>query len=166
MALITAAQAITYSMNNANFSADLINDNLIEVTELNHVKAALGSDFYYDVINDTATYATLLNGGTYTDSEGYTKSFQGLKKALGFFVKYEALPELMLQITNLGLQVNNSEFSNSASSAQRAEIRETALRQANALMDECLEYLDEKVSTYTRYKKGTYKTIGGIILER
>jgi len=167
--LVTQAEIVSNCINNKNFSTSLIKDQYIETAELQHVKPVLGSDFYYDIVNDESSYSTLLNGGTYTTSDSKTYSFQGLKKTICFFAFFESLPYIFTQITNQGLMQNNTEFSNNVSKDQRADYRNTIYSQAQSLMNEVKEYIHENLETYTLYSLGTDKSetvkiIGGLIL--
>lgn len=166
--LITKSDIVTIALNNLNFDTDLISSKVISIAELQYVKPRLGSDFFYDVLNDQSTYSTLLDGGTYTDSEGYTKSFQGLKAALAYYCKYEMGPEIIAQITNLGVQINESDFSRSVTNEDKAVLRSSIKSQADSLMEEVVEYLDEKSGSgeFTRYQRRRGRLIGGLVLSK
>jgi hypothetical protein len=166
-AIITQAEVVSLALNNANINTALIKDSILEASELQHIKPLLRDVFYYDILQNAANYTELLSGGTYVDRQGYTRTFRGLKKACAMYAKYELIPELYFQMTNLGLQVARSEFSSTGSDSQRAAYRLTVKSQADTLMNEVIEYLSEKRATYTLYRISDKRRVfGGIIMKK
>lgn len=103
-----------------------------------------------------------------------------IEPALAYYVKKEAIPDLMLKITNLGGQKPNTENSQPISKDERDKLRETALNIANAYMDEFTRYMNQtkpegiaeelrtKYPEYEKFRnvKNRISKTGGIVFSR
>lgn len=170
MALVTQTEIRDNCINNANFNTALIKDETIKIAELLHVKSVLGDIFYYDVALNSGNYSNLLDGVDYVNDAGYILHFEGLKKVICYYALYEALPYVFTQLTNQGLMINDTEFSNNVSTKERASFRSTILTQANMLRDELMDYIHSEINTYTLYSYindglESVTLIGGLVLE-
>ena len=125
--LITKQEVKDIAFTQANFDLGLILDYVIRSSQLSMIRPVLTEDLYelIESENDSSTLSTA-NQTLLTDY---------IKPALAFAVKYEALPNVMLKATNLGIAVNNSQFTNSVSSTQREELRNTTLQHYNTFID-------------------------------
>lgn len=155
--LITASEVIEIAFPNYKFDTARIKDAVIEVAELQHIKPALTKDLYKKLVtgNITGKYATLLN--------------EYIKKALAYFVKYECLPDVIIDLANAGAFQNNSEFASAAPDRMLGDLREATLVQARVLMDNAMEYIEDNEDDFPEYKEEddpnkTTTIIGGLVL--
>ena len=162
MALITAQEVITLSFTNASTQVGLIKDAYISRAELDFIKTRLGEDLY----NVIAASPSTLDGKNLILYSTY------LKPAMAYFVKYLALPDLHMNTTSAGIQMNNREFSTTAQSKERAELANATLSMANSFLDNGIRYIEhlDNIDYFTTYRtseetKPNTKLLGGIIFE-
>jgi hypothetical protein len=168
--LITAQEVINTSYTNKNTDIDLIGDAFIEVAQEEHIRPVLAGhlddvdSLYFEIVtqNDACTL-TALNTTLLNDF---------IKPCLAFYVKYEMLMDMLVNTSSQGLQVLNTEFSNSASSSQRADLASKAKSHADTLRDKMVRYLEDeaRANDYPKYfpsKNTANRTsvIGGLLLD-
>lgn len=161
MALITAQEVISLSFTHTSDPA-LIKSSFITRAELDYIKPNLGEDLYAVISADPSalTGKNLILYTTY------------IKPAMAFYVKHMVLPDLYLNTTSSGLQINNREFSNSGSAKDRAELGIATLNMANSFLENGLKYIEhtDNIDYFTTYNtsdetKVQTKIVGGIIFE-
>ena len=148
---------VTYVINNKTFDyTNMIKDSYINIAELKHIKPVLGATLYDAIVAAPSSYTTLISGY--------------LKETIAYYVVYESLPYINLQITDKGLMLNDSETANQAQDKQRGELRNSLLSMGDSLRDNMMEYINDNKTTYTLYDttediSKNIKVIGGIILD-
>lgn len=161
--LITQDEIKTIALNQQKFDKGLITDSAIMAASNKYIKPVLTDDLYKEVVaqnnNDTLTpeNETLLN--------------DYVKNSLAYFVVYMVLPQMQMKISNIGIQINSTEFGSSASSAQRTEISDSFYNIAESFADVTKDFLDDNTTTYPLYDKGDSigaKTtmVGGIVIPK
>lgn len=162
MALITAAQVIELSFTHQSFDTTLIKAAYITMAELDFIKPVLGEDLY----NLIAADPSALTGKNLTLYSTY------IKPAMAYYVKYLTLPDIFINTTTSGLQINNREFSNSGAAKDRAELAAATLAVARSFIENAVKYIEHTdnsayFTTYTTSEetKVTGKIRGGIIFE-
>ena len=160
--LITKQEVKDIAFTQANFDTGLILDYVIRAAQLSMIKPILTEDLYDLIENE--------NDSNSLSSANSTLLTDYIKPALAFAVKHEVLPNIMLKATNLGIATNNSQFTNSVSSAQREELRSNCFEHYSTYIDAMKVFIDDNISDYTTYNKGKDVTedvriIGGIVFE-
>ena len=162
MALITAAEVINLSFTNTSTNVGLVKDSFIARAELDFIKTRLGEDLY----NVIATSPSTLDGKNLILYSTY------LKPSMAYFVKYLMLPDLHMNTTSSGIQINNREFSATAQSKERAELANSTLSMANSFLENGIKYIEheDNIDYFTTYRtseetKPNSKIIGGIVFE-
>lgn len=92
-----------------------------------------------------------------------------IKPALAYFVRYAVVPDLSLKLNDIGAQVYNQMHANAATDKQRAEMRQQAKDDANALLDKAQRYIECNRDKFPEYDPdmNIRKSVllnGGIIL--
>lgn len=92
-----------------------------------------------------------------------------IRPALAYYVRYSVIPDLALKLNDKGAQTYYSEYANTATDKQRAEMRQQARDDANALLDKAVRHIAENRSRYPEYEPRTdirkkITSNGGIIL--
>lgn len=92
-----------------------------------------------------------------------------IQPALAYYVRYSSIPDLALKLNDKGAQLYTAEYANSATDKQRAEMRQQAKDDANALLDKAVRYISEKKTEFPEYDcreniRNKVISNGGIIL--
>lgn len=162
MTLITAQDVIDISLTNKNVNTFLIKDKFIEIAQHDHIRPLLTDDLYNEIIKQkTDSNLSADNNKLLTDF---------IKPALAFFVKYEILPDLIMQISTKGARILNDEFSVSISDKQRADFLTKIKDHANSLGNIMVDFIEDNKTKYPLYKSGqsvakTTRIFGGIVMD-
>ena len=132
--LITASQVITIAINDKNLQTAKIKDVIIDVAQEGYIRPVLGEDFYKEIVLQKE--AGTLTADNTTLLEDY------LQPALAFFVKFEAMPDIMLQLTNMGIQLPDTHYSGAGTDKQRGLSRDTAKKHGTTLIDKMITYIE------------------------
>lgn len=155
---ITAAQVIAKAYVNQNLRTEWITANHIKLALLNYMKPQLSG--LYDLCIATTPSATI-----------QTLCTNYLLDPLAFYVKYQALPDMFVQMSNVGAMQMNEQYSTSSSTADRNVLRNQALNDANALMRVAIEHIEDNADLYPEYTRcenvtNRIKNMGGIIFPK
>jgi hypothetical protein len=169
--LISAADVIDIAITAKNFRADYIRDSMIEIAQENYLLPVLGSrteeaatDNIYNHLmatpyaNLTAEYKTLID--------------EYIKPALAYYVKYLIMPDVYAQMTNVGIQQNNMEYSQTVSNADKNAARAQAKECADVYIQKMIRLLETSTGTsYQLYSscsnsKNRYVNKGGLIFKK
>lgn len=135
----------------------------LEVAEKEFIKPFLNNPLYNEVrtqyLSDSlSTLNTTLVGH--------------LKKALAWYVLHKALPFIQMDITNSGIQINNTEYASSGTDKQRGDLVGSALNNGNTLLNEAKEYIEDPavINSYPLYTKNgnisnNTNITGGIVFD-
>lgn len=162
MTLITVKDVIDISLTNKNVNTFLIKEKFIEIAQEDHIRPLLTADLYDDIIKQkTDNTLTADNNKLLTDF---------IKPALAFFVKYEILPDLIMQTSTKGARILNDEFSVSISDKQRADFLTKIKDHAESLGNIMVRFIDDNKEKYPLYKSNlsvakTTKVFGGIVMD-
>src|SRR3989304_4425263 len=134
--LVTAQEVIDRVITNKKTDTLLINSH-IHFSELEFIRPHLGQKLYEDLLANN------------TDTENAALITPWIKDTLSHYVKFRALPDMMLQTSSQGIMINNpSPFSASSTVKERKELREIALGQAQSLMRDTLQFINDNISDY------------------
>ena len=133
--LITKPDIVKHAFQDSNFNLSLIKDYVIEIAQERHIKPVLTKDLYDEIVAQVQTSSvTVLNQAV----------LDLVEPALAFFVKAEALIDIMSQVVSKGIQLNNTEFSAPATDKQRADLKSNTFVHANTLLDKVTEFLNDE----------------------
>ena len=167
--LITAQEVIDLAIPSTKVRTGFIKDAIIDIAQQDFIYPVLGeyyqtekADNIYNMITETpyadlaAKYKTLI-----TDY---------IKPALAFYIKYLIVPDIFAQITNVGVQQNDTENSHSVTAKDKDMLRSQAKKNAETLMAKLTRYLNNS-DDFPEYSSATNKfnTIshkGGLIFKR
>ena len=169
--LTTAAEVISNSFTNANTDPALISTNTILLSELAHLKTAIGKKFYEEL-------KTQNNVGDYPTAGGLTQANQTLMddfliRTLCWFARFEVINEVQMNSTSMGIVNNIDEFSNVIDPSELNVYKQDTYRKAEIYLQDMLGFLNDKdnsadYATYTANKPcngTTYKNHGIIMYD-
>lgn len=149
--LITKAEIITTCIGqSASYDQSKIKDSAIQAAQYDYFRPVIGDDLYDEIIAQKATNSlTTLN----------TNLVNQFKDSLAWYTLLMLGPLIYLDITTKGLQLNNSEFSNSATNKDRADVMDSCKRIGDSYKNAFVRWIEAKVpasesATYT----GTYRS--------
>ena len=126
----------------------------ILAAQLVDVKSVLGNPLYTDLIANRydVKYKDLLEGGTYTNSNNNTVTFQGLKAALACYTYARYMMSKNAVDTPFGMVAKTNEYSEKADASIVHTIASAKRSEATAYLNECIEYIKNNLTTYTMYE--------------
>lgn len=133
--LITAAEVVSQAMTNANMDSSIIDDNIVLIAELTHLKQHLG-DYFWGQLR------LKKQGGT-LDANETTLLNNYIKPCLAFYVKYEVLNDMQYNTTSSGVVTNEDEWSDSADNTEMSILKEDTFRKAEILKKDMINWLDD-----------------------
>tara|TARA_B110000977_G_scaffold65128_1_gene88747 strand:+ start:13590 stop:14180 length:591 start_codon:yes stop_codon:yes gene_type:complete len=144
--LITANEVVLKAMTNVNMDSSIIDDNIVLIAELTHLKPHLGDYFWGELRKKhhagslVAVETTLLNNY--------------ILPCLAFYVKYEVLNDMQYNTTSSGIVTNDDDWSDAADSSELATLKDDTFRKAEILLKDMMEWLDdtENVGVYPEYE--------------
>lgn len=144
--LITAAEVVDIAMTNANMDASIIDDNIVLIAEITHIKQHLG-DYFWGKLrrnisedNLSASESTLLNNY--------------IKPCLALYVKYEVLNDMQYNTTSSGVVTNDDDWSDPVGGSEMSILKDDSFRKAEILRKDMMEWLDdsENDGVFTNYE--------------
>lgn len=141
---MTASEIVTEYLPQGNFDENLI-DKEIEPAQRKYIRAAIGKDFYDDLI---ASF------GSYTADEAELMTY--LKRALARYVVFECLPMIRNNITSQGVMINDTEFSEQSSRQDFAALRSKVASDGDFECKEMVDWLcdEDQDGKFPLMKKG------------
>ena len=163
--LVTAAEVISNSFTNANTDPALISNNTILLSELAHLKTAIGKKFYEEL-------KTQNNDGTLT-AANQTLMNDFLIRTLCWFARFEVINEIQSNSSSMGIVHNIDEFSTIIDPAELNAYKQDTYRKSEIYLQDMLEYLNDSDNsadypTYTANapcNNTTYKNHGIIMYD-
>jgi len=143
--MISQADVIKHAFTDSTFESTLLKDYIIKAAQEKHIKPILTKDLYDEIISQIQTDAVTPLNQTVLDL---------VEPALAFFVKAESLADIFAQVTSKGIMLNDTEFSTSASSSQRAEVKSSTFSTAYTLSALITEFLNDEdnIDDYPLYE--------------
>ena len=133
--LITAAEVVSKAMTNSNMDTSIIDDNIILIAELSHLKQHLG-DYFWGELRKKKQEDSL-------DSNETTLVNNYIKPCLAFYVKYEVLNDMQYNTSSSGVVVNDDDWSDPADSTELAILKQDTFRKAEILKKDMILWLDD-----------------------
>ena len=133
--LATSEEVISNSFTNANTDPALISTNTILLSELAHLKSAIGKKFYEEL-------KTQNNGGTLTTAN-QTLMDDFLVRTLCWFARFEVINEIQSNSSSAGIVHNIDEFSTIIDPAELNAYKQDTYRKAEIYLKDMIEFLDD-----------------------
>lgn len=144
--LITADQVVSQSMSNGNMDTSIIDDNIVLIAEITHLKQDLG-DYFWGKLREKNHNDTLG-----TDETNFLNNY--IIPCLAFYVKYEVLNDMQYNTTSSGIVTNDDDFSDPVDPFELSVLREDTFRKAEILKKDMMWWLDddENVGVFPEYE--------------
>jgi len=163
--LVTAAEVISNSFTNANTDPALISNNTILLSELAHLKTAIGKKFYEEL-------KTQNNDGTLT-AANQTLMNDFLIRTLCWFARFEVINEIQSNSSSMGIVHNIDEFSTIIDPAELNAYKQDTYRKSEIYLQDMVEFLNDSDNSadYPTYTANapcnttTYKNHGIIMYD-
>lgn len=123
---------------------------IIEETELLDIKPKLGDKLFLRLTTDVE-FARLLEGGEYTDIDGETRVFAGLKRAVAYYAWARLVKTSVNNLTRFGYVVKNDDYSHQSEYKERQVAYNDAFSVADGYMKECLAYIQANPDIFSEY---------------
>ena len=161
--LISADEVIQMTGIRRGTDTALLNRHLIDAVQEEYIRPILGKDLFDLLLSEVSVCIfTGLNEELWKDH---------VKPVLAHYVWHKALPQLHMQTTNSGIQVNMSDFANSATNEQRADLSSSVSSIADSLVEKMVRWLEDNEDQFADWSKGVEITsdinkTGGIIIPK
>ena len=144
--LVTAEEVISNSFTNANTDPALISNNTILLSELAHLKTAIGKKFYEEI-------KTQHHNGTLTTAN-QTLMDDFLVRCLCWFVRFEVINEVQSNSSSMGIVHNIDEFSTIIDPAELNAYKQDTYRKSEIYLKDMLDYMndDDQNGLYPTYE--------------
>lgn len=133
--LVTGAEVISNSFTNFNTDPALISNNTILLTELAHMKPALGKKFYEEL-------KTQNNNNTLT-AANQTLMDDFLKRCLCWFVRFEVINEVQSNSSSMGIVHNIDEFATIVDPSELNAYKQDTYRKSEIYLKDMLDYMED-----------------------
>lgn len=153
--IVTSSDFATYKDIGANIdSTNRLEPYIYQAQRLDLIPV-LGAAFYHDIITNgvnvspiPSPYDTLIDGGTYTNSQSNTIYFEGLKPVLIYFAYSRFLINDNIHSTRKGFVFKDSEQSERIPQGQLKALSDEAKSTAIAYQNALIDFLVEETATY------------------
>ncbi len=154
--LITPAEVVALAFNDKNFLPGKILTIHLTIAHEGFLRPALGDDYYLHLMTGTQTEDDIVLIDNY------------LKAPLAMYVRYIILPDIIMHLSNTGVQLVQPQGSISASDRQAGVLRDQARENAMILMDSATRYIRQNATKFPLYSysatvQSKTKILGGVI---
>lgn len=133
--IITSQECIDIALqNNINFDKSIL-DKYVIGAQRTYLKSTIGETFYNQILDMVETTSTMTS-----DNQTVINSF--IKPMLAFFIVWEAMPESRNNITNQGIMINRTEFSNQSDKFDFSTLRNAVFRQGEIYQRDLIDYIN------------------------
>lgn len=162
--LITAQEVVDRVIPRKNLSKALFKDLYIHIAEKKYFRDVIGEDFLDELLDQ--------NDGDSLSADNKTLLDDHIKDALAFFVITEALNHMHIDMSDAGLTVLTTEFTETASESQKAQLQSYFRENGEVLRKEMVKFLvdaqDDDDTKYplfdsTKDLSEEIQVVGGII---
>lgn len=162
-ALITKADFAAIGQVPSGLQDERINP-FIRLTQEVELRRVLGSAFYTDVMANAAqpAYVKLISGETFTNAAGESIDFPGLKMALLCWTWAMFVCEQQKTVTSHGMNMKTGPYSEPIDYKGLAETQKRYQGLALEYWKEAEAYLNEKTSTFSKWKSTQVRKTGSI----
>tara|TARA_B110000967_G_scaffold128632_1_gene131409 strand:- start:15083 stop:15673 length:591 start_codon:yes stop_codon:yes gene_type:complete len=144
--LISASEVVSKAMTNVHMDSSIIDDNIVLIAELTHLKPHLG-DYFWGELRKKHHEGSL-------EAVETTLLKNYILPCLAFYVKYEVLNDMQYNTTASGVVTNDDDWSDPADSSELAILKDDTFRKAEILLKDMMEWLDDtdNVGVYPEYE--------------
>tara|TARA_B100000287_G_scaffold424583_1_gene469436 strand:- start:107 stop:712 length:606 start_codon:yes stop_codon:yes gene_type:complete len=135
--LISKSEVISTAMTHSNMDSALIDDKVILIAEITHIKQHLGDYFWGELRRKHDPSVNSLSGNETTLLNNY------IVPCLAYYVKYEIINDLQYNTTNSGIVTNDDDWSDPVDSAEMSILKDDTYRKAEILRKDMMEWLDD-----------------------
>lgn len=124
------------------------------------IRKALGNVFYYDLLANATSnndYVKLLDGEDYTNEQGYTVSFRGLRHCIAVYFWSRYILTLNTHAKSGSYASNLSDHTQHVSDKKILEQSAQYKENGKQYLMDCLEYIYIKRDTLTKWQQGEGK---------
>jgi len=133
--LVTAGQVISNSFTNFNTDPALISSNTILLTELAHIKPAIGKKFYEELkLQNNTDDLTVANQALMDDF---------LVRCLSWFTRFEVINEVQSNSSSMGIVHNIDEFATIVDPSELNAYKQDTYRKSEIYLQDMLEFLND-----------------------
>ena len=134
--LITADEVRSLAIYATSYDTTFVSPHIL-TTQEHYIRPFLGKDFYQELMDEALTSFSADN----------TAMLVHLKKALAYFVLYEAMPELVVKIEDAGFMIDRSETSAAANETNLDMRRKDLMRKAQMYLSLTRQYIVDSQDT-------------------
>lgn len=139
--LISASKVVDIAMTNSNMDVSIIDDNIILIAEITHIKEHLGSYFWGNLRKDSSE-SNWATHSSYDDKRTFVNNY--LQPCLALYVKYEVLNDMQYNTSSSGVTLNVDEWTETADDSEMSILKEDTFRKAEILRKDMMEWLTHK----------------------
>ena len=143
--LVSAGEVISNSFTNANTDPALISNNTILLTELAHIKPAIGKKFYEEL-------KTQHNNGTLTTAN-QTLMDDFMTRTLCWYVRFEVINEVQSNSGSMGIVHNVDEFATIVDPSELNAYKQDTYRKAEIFANDMMECSEKIYKASAPYEK-------------
>jgi len=164
--LITAEEVMDIALPRTAIDKNLLKEKRIEAGELKHLQEVIGSDFYDELVDQNNTETLTSDNAAVLDPH--------IKDVLAFYVMLEAVPFMFVDMSDAGIQRQNTEFTDAATREEKADLMSQLRGDADIYKAKLIKFLDDaqdgdssKYPLYEASKNVNEKVevIGGIMFD-
>jgi hypothetical protein len=143
---VTAQQVIDNAFTQLNTDPSLIRDQLIEQSQLKHIRPILGEDLYDLIVaQNNASSLTVANQYIF---DNY------IQKSLWWFVKYDVIADIQYKTGSKGITIPSSLGAAATTENAVTNVMIASLNTAISILERMTEYIEENLSDYPTYNSG------------
>lgn len=168
--LITRTDVALQAMSSPLMDTTVIDDNIILIAEITHLKEHLG-DYFWGRLREKFHQRTV---APTPSAEEITLVDNYIKPCLAFYVKYEVLNDMQYNTNSSGVTINEDDWSEPANPEELSVLKDDSLRKANILRKDMMAWLDDSDNNgvFTDYESSendfhkdgdNVRRIGGIL---
>ncbi len=148
--LISASEVIGLAFTNQNTDATLISNNLIQMSELAHMKLPLGDAFYLHL-------KQIYDAGSTTTPTTEENNFmsQWFKPCFAWFVRFEVINEIQDNSTSSGIVSAIPDFSKVVTPKELNVYKQDTYRRGNVVLQQMIAFLNDNTTDFPKFKKNT-----------
>jgi len=141
--LILAHEVVAQAMTNANMDTSVIDNNIVLIAEITHLKEHLG-DYFWGILR--------ANNSLSTAETNLISRY--IKPCLAFYVKYEVLTDMQYNTSSAGITINEDDWSDSADKGEMGVLKDDTLRKANILRKDMMQWItdSDNAGVFPNYK--------------
>ncbi len=134
--LITIDEVVSNAFRNQLNDLSTLPLTFLEIAQENHIRPVLGDDFYDIIVAEHD--ADVFTGLNKTLVEDF------IVPSLAFFVKYEILHDITMDLNSVGLLKNDTEFGESQGDDTRQEFSAKTLQHAYTLLRKMVRFIEKE----------------------